>query len=121
MPGNKSINIFFEDGTEFAELEAVQKGYRTNVIVEIDNIFYKINIISLHRLTQEFIEIKKQGKFYNMEPNLLLVEDCSKQEIIETVLYQVKHSCFFEETKPYCDFNANENMRVYSNAWFNTP
>ena len=39
-----NIKIFYEDDTELAEFEALNRGVRRDVIVEVDNKKYKINI-----------------------------------------------------------------------------
>ncbi len=90
-----NIKIYYEDDTESAEFEAFNRGYRRDVIVEIGDKKYQVEIISMVRLQQDFkIEQRNYG-YYLTPPNMLIVEDVTKEEIQKMVLqmYQCK---FFE-------------------------
>ena len=43
----KTIEIFFQDDSELAEFEARNKGYRTDVYVKIENVFYNVRVYEL--------------------------------------------------------------------------
>ena len=44
-----SYKIIYEDNSEIAEYEAINKGYRTDVVVIIDNSKYKLYITDMIR------------------------------------------------------------------------
>lgn len=93
------FNIYFSDDSELAEYEATNKGYRTDVYVKIRRNIFNLNIYAMIRLQQDFeSEIESYG-FYASEPNLVLVKDANRAEIIETIkkLYEQK---YFEGIKP---------------------
>ena len=80
-----SYRIIYEDNTEIAEYEAVNKGYRKDVIVIIDGRKYKLYITDMNRLHQDFdSEIEDYG-FYQNEPNTIIVKEVSKDEIEKTI------------------------------------
>ena len=45
-----SLEIIYENDTELAEYEALDKGYRGDIIVKIGSKKYKVYVISLLRL-----------------------------------------------------------------------
>lgn len=93
------FSIYFSDASELAEYEATSRGYRTDVYIRIDNKIFNVNVYAMIRLQQDFeSEIESYG-FYASEPNLVLVKDANKAEIIETIkrLYEQK---YFEGIKP---------------------
>ena len=80
-----SYSIIYEDNTEIAEYEAINKGYRKDVIVVIDDRRYKLYITDIIRLHQDFdLEIEECG-FYQNEPNTIIVKEVSKDEIEKTI------------------------------------
>ena len=107
-----NLNIYFLYDSELAEYEASNKGYRTDVFVEIDSSLYNVRIYTLLRLQQGFeSEIESYG-FYTVEPNLILVKDSNKKEIIETIkrLYEQK---YFDELKPIENVEVGQLIKVY--------
>lgn len=80
-----SYKIKYEDNTEIAEFEAINKGYRKDVIVIIDDKKYKLYITDMDRLHQDFdSEIEDYGIYQN-EPNTIIVKEVSKDEIEKTI------------------------------------
>ena len=107
-----NLNIYFLYDSELAEYEASNKGYRTDVFVEVDSSLYNVRIYTLLRLQQDFeSEIESYG-FYTAEPNLILVKDSNKKEIIETItkLYEQK---YFDELKPIENVEVDQLIKVY--------
>ena len=96
------FKIIYEEDTELAEFEAECRGCRKDVIVIIGEKQYKIHIISMIRLQQDFeTEIKDIG-FYLAEPNTLIVQEVTKKEIEETVAKMYK--CKYFERLDYFGF-----------------
>ena len=89
-----SYKIIYEDNSEIAEYEAINKGYRTDVVVIIDNSKYKLYITDMIRLHQDFdSEIGDYGIYQN-EPNTIIVKEVSKHEIDKTINYLIKEGFF---------------------------
>ncbi|MEW4412340.1 hypothetical protein [Clostridium sp. AN503] len=96
------LEIIFEDDTELAEFEALNKGYRGDVIVKVDKKVYKVYVISMIRLQQDFeTEIQDSG-YYLSEPNMIIVKETTKQEIEETIIHMFK--CKYFERIDNCGF-----------------
>ena len=49
-----NLEIIYEEDTELAEFEALNKGYRRDVIVKLGEKKYKLYITSMVRLQQDF-------------------------------------------------------------------
>lgn len=90
-----NLEVIYEDDTELAEYEAFNKGYRKDVIVRIEEKLYKVYIISIIRLQQDFELEQSENGYYLSEPNTLIVKEVTKKEIenIVTEMYECK---FFE-------------------------
>ena len=89
-----SYRIMYEDNTEIAEYEAINKGYRKDVTVIIDDRKYKLYITDMVRLHQDFdSEIENYG-FYQNEPNTIIVKEVSKDEIEKTIENLIREGFF---------------------------
>ena len=77
--------IIYEEDTELAAVEAKDRGYRCDVIVEIGEKKYKVCIMSMIRLQQEFKAERQYYGYYCADPNMLLVEDVTKEEIEKVI------------------------------------
>lgn len=88
-----NLEIIYENDTELAEYEALDKGYRGDIIVKIENRKYKVYVISLSRLQQDFETELEDSGYYLSEPNTILVKETSKKEIedIITQMYRCKY------------------------------
>jgi len=90
-----AFKIFYEDDTELAEYEAINKGYRGDVIVEIEDKKYKLYITSLVRLQQDFASEQQAYGYYSAEPNTLFVTEVTK-ESIEKIIKEMYEEKYFE-------------------------
>lgn len=90
-----NLKILYENDTELAEYEALNKGYRKDVMAVIGEKRYKIYITSLIRLQQDFETEQRDSGFYMAEPNMLLVKEVTKKEI-ENVIIKMYHCKYFE-------------------------
>ncbi|MBO5628809.1 MAG: hypothetical protein J5965_06995 [Aeriscardovia sp.] len=75
------MKIIYEDDTELADFEAENKGYRKDVIVEIDGKRYRLYITDITRLQQDFEDEYCNSKFYSQEPNTIIVNSVTREEI----------------------------------------
>lgn len=90
-----NIKIIYEEDTELAEYEALSKGYRADVAVVIGNKKYKVYIISMIRLQQDFEMEHQDSGYYMVEPNTLIVKEVTKKEI-EYVVSEMYKCKYFE-------------------------
>ena len=90
-----NIKIIYEEDTEVAEHEAFIKGYRSDVAVVIGEKKYRVYIISILRLQQDFEMEHKDSGYYMAEPNTLIVKEVTKKEI-EYVISEMYNCKYFE-------------------------
>lgn len=90
-----NMKIIYEDDTDIAEYEAFSKGYRNDIVVVVDGNKYKVNVISMIRLQQDFETEQKDSGYYMVEPNLLIVREVTKNEI-EYIVRQMYKLNYFE-------------------------
>lgn len=107
----KSINIYFGEDSELAEYEAISKGYRIDIYVEIENDFFNVNVYSMIRLKQDFeSEVESYG-FYAIDPNLIIVNNTTKNEIIFT-LNKLYGQEYFQNIKPIENVDLSQLCKV---------
>lgn len=98
--------IIFEDNTKLADIEGEDRGYRSDIIVRIGNRSYQIYVTSLIRLQQDFeTEFEYKG-YFQSEPNMVLVQNTTRNEIIETI--KKMYECGY--------FEALDNFGFYPSA-----
>ena len=90
-----NIKIIYEEDTELAEYEALNKGYRADVVVVIGDKKYRVYIISMLRLQQDFEMEHKDSGYYMAEPNTLIVKEVTKKEI-KYVISEMYNCKYFE-------------------------
>ncbi len=87
--------IIYEYDTERAEFEAELKGWRPDVVVKIGSKKYRVCIISLIRLQQDFEGEMEYHGYYSTIPNTIIVKNVTKKEI-EDVILKLYREKFFE-------------------------
>ena len=90
------FEIIYTYDSERDEFEALNKGYRTYVIVQIKEDRYELNFISMIRLVQDYEVEQEYLGYYLPEPNTLVVEDVTK-ETIEKVVKKLYERKYFEK------------------------
>ena len=105
------IEVYFLYDSEYIEFETSQKGFRLDVYVHINGEFFNINIYNLIRLKQDFNEAIQDEGYYSIDPNLVLVQDVNKKEILFTIkkLYEQK---YFESLKPVENINTSDLIKI---------
>lgn len=73
------MEIIYNEDTEIAEYDAFIKGQRSDVAVVIGDKKYRVYIISMHRLQQDFEMEHKDSEYYTAEPNTLIVKEVTKK------------------------------------------
>ena len=89
------LKIVYEEDTELAEFEALNKGYRNEVIVSLGTQKYKVCIMSMIRLQQDFEREYQDAGYYYPEPNMIIVKEVTKEEIAKVINILYKGG-FFE-------------------------
>ena len=106
-----SIHIYFEENSELAEYEAISKGYRLDIYVETDNDVFNVKAYSMIRLKQDYdSEVESYG-FYAVEPNLIIVNNTNKDEILSTINKLHKQK-YFQEIKPIKNMDLSRLVKV---------
>ena len=106
-----NIKIFFLDDTTLAEYEAVNKGYRIDIFVEIDEKFYNVRAYSLIRLQQDYETEMEASGFYYTEPNMIIVRDANKEEIVYAINRHYKGK-YFDGIKSVQNMNLEKLTQV---------
>lgn len=99
--GNELLpfKIYVEDDSELAHFEALNKGHRLDVYVEIGQYTYQLAVHDIVRLQQDFQSEYENCGYYEVYPNLIIVKEVSMDEIEKTV-FHLYESQFFERLKP---------------------
>lgn len=77
------------------------KGWRGDVVVKIDNLYYKLEICHITRFQQDLTHAIEHDGYFLLTHNTVIVEDLSKESIISKLnnLY---------ETKRYFEFSYSQ-------------
>ncbi|WP_268627741.1 hypothetical protein [Paenibacillus alvei] len=95
----EAYNLYFLDDSERSIWEAESKGYRSDVYVELQDDVFHINVYDQIRLIQDFEEEIKQSGYYQIEPNLILVQSVNEKEILNTINNLIRTD-YFQNIKP---------------------
>jgi len=109
--------------TPSSNFEASEKGFRRDVYVQIDDVFYNVCPYILDNLIWEYTESKKEDGYYTPFPNLIFVEDMSKKTIIKTIehVYEkwgfwnektTKIETFFDALKPITNIDFQKLTKI---------
>lgn len=111
------MKITYEYDDERTEIEACWKGWRSDIIVEIDGDSFKINVYDPTRLMQDIETELETHECYTTDPNLIIVKEVKKETIEKTLEHQarqgyfdmLKNHGFDEPWRTYCmdDFVLN--------------
>lgn len=92
-------SIYFSNNDEIIEYDIIEKGWRGDILVEINKNFYHLTVITLDRLSKEFNDAVAENRIYNIDTNIVLVTETSRRIIIETLLYLIDNG-YFINAKP---------------------
>ena len=88
--------IIYEDDSELSDFEALNKGYRKDVILLIGQKKIRLYIIDFVRLCQDYEEEMQNEGFYTDEPNTIIVPEVNKT-VIEQKISRLYQSGFFSK------------------------
>lgn len=106
------MHIYVSDNSVKRQQEAMAENYRDDIVVEINNDFYHVIVITLERLYREVSECNNKNEIYSMKPNLMLLKEITNDDIIKTMLFNVG-TYFFTNLKPMENFNINDFICIY--------
>lgn len=94
---NDNIEIIYKNDTKENEKKSFEIGYRDDVIVKANHRNYNLHLITLNKLLQEFYISNCQNGYYLTKPNMIIVEDLTKENI-QKAIFASNHSCFFRDS-----------------------
>lgn len=108
------MNIYVEDNSKNMQDESLQKNYRNDVYVKIDNKFYNLSIITIARLKEEVEESFENEIVFCTPNNVIIVKEVTNDCIIDSikVLY---HKNYFSGCKE-CEINDKNIVYNLSEA-----
>lgn len=93
-----NFTVIFTDDTELAEYEAVNKGYRNDVFVKIQEDYFNLRVYDIVRLKQDFESEVEEYGYYSAEPNLVLVTEVTKDNVLK-IISQLYEDGYFNHLK----------------------
>lgn len=88
------MKITYEYDDERTEIESSWKGWRSDIIVEIDGDRFKINVFDPTRLMQDIETELETNACYTTDPNLIIVKEVTKETIEKTLEHQARQGYF---------------------------
>lgn len=93
------IKIFVSENSKTIEMESIEKGCRSDVLVQIGKKYYKPFVNTIERLAQEVEEAFENSELYEIEPCQIIVKEANTKAIVETILY-LHHNHYFDHFVP---------------------
>ena len=75
------LSIFYLDNSELKESDSIDRGYRSDIYICINNMFYNLNVYDIVRLKQDFETEYQSYGFFNIEPNVIIVNNVNTEAI----------------------------------------
>ncbi len=95
---NSVLSIYFSQDSELIELEILDKEYREDILIKINENFYQLEFITLSRFLRE-CEILEECNCINIINKMTIFSSPNKDNIINTIikLYEMN---FFKNCSP---------------------
>lgn len=94
-----NITIYCLYDSERDHYESWSKGWRRDVYVKIESMYYNLTLYDIARLSQDFEHEMEEQSYFDMKSNLILVKEVKPEYIIHTVR-KLHENGFFEDLKP---------------------
>lgn len=107
------MKVYCLSNLECFKNEAYSRGCRDDIFVLINDTYYKLSIYDKCRLIQDFDTEISQIGYYIPEPNMLIVERVTEQNIIKTIL-EAFNNGLFDYLKPCKKNDRNELQYILS-------
>lgn len=105
------VSIYLSNGSEGIESESISKGFRTDIYVKINKKIFNVRAYTLKRLEQDYNSELDWNGFFSIEPNLILVEDTSKEKII-FVINKLHEQGYFHELKNIEEIDIKKLFKI---------
>lgn len=110
------IEIFVHDSSDEYEYDfGIQKGYWDNIYIKKNEKVFRVNIITLVRLTQDCQSSLQWAGCYISDPNLVVVDQATKENIVKTLLKQDEMG--FYEHLAQCDNKGEISYLKSEESW----
>lgn len=94
------LEIIFEYSEERDHNEYFMKGYRRDIIVQTESGRYRLCMMSLKRLKQEYESSVSSSECYITDPNTVLVRNVTPEEIVYTI-HRLYERGYFDKLDHY--------------------
>lgn len=88
--------IIYEDDSELSDFEALNKGFRRDVVLLVGQKIIRLYIVDFVRFCQDYEEEMQNDGFYIDEPNTIIVPEVTKT-VIEHKISKLYQLGFFSE------------------------
>lgn len=115
----KTCNIFFSVDDSLTELDIIEKGWRGDILVQIENVLFNPTVFTPERLCNEFNNANSKKQVYDIDNNIVLVEKTDRLSIIETLAKLVDLGYFtkVKQVDLKKDFNFTKNALCDLKNW----
>jgi len=93
------ISVYCIDNSARTEMEFSHRGYRNDIFVCVEDQIFKIVIYDIVRLQQDFETRIQEEQYVDIEPNIVLVREVKKENIIFT-LEKLHEDDYFRKINP---------------------
>ncbi len=115
----EKCKIFFSIDDDLTELDIIEKGWRGDVLVEINEALFKPTLITPERLFNEFNIATSKNQVYDIDNNIVLVEKTDKSSIVNTLLKLIDLGYFsrVKQVDLVKDLNFTNNLLYDLKNW----
>ena len=105
-----NLEIFFSEDSELSEFEAINKGCRLDVFVKMHQAIYHVRLYTFIRLQQDFEDAIEEDGYYCPDPNIILIKEANKEEIVSAIKWLSKQ-CYFSQLKNLSGVDVDRLMK----------
>jgi len=95
----KKNSVYCIDNSDRTEVESSHRGYRDDIFVCVDGQIFNVIIYDIVRLQQDFETRIQEEQYFDIEPNIVLVREVKRENIIFT-LEKLQEDDYFGKIKP---------------------
>lgn len=104
MLGRQVFCIYNDD---LSNIEALRRGFRGDIFAQVNSLFYQLAVYDITRLRQDFESEVTNNDFFDIEPNIILVKQVERKDILNTI-NKLFLSSYFDRIKPSKDIDVAE-------------
>lgn len=107
----EKLKIFISVDSERIDDESKESGFRGDINVEIDGKNYHLFVYNIVSFIQEVERDITDHQFYDLMPNMIIVPEVTKENIIFTI-NKLYDSGFFERLTPQENINYPKKYQI---------